>query len=180
MTEATAQETTSANPANPLAKRVTEATRIPMSLPQLKLAVPEIPGYFLYWHLGKNVPRALKAGYEFVQEDEVEVNNTDLAGDAGASGNKDMGSRVSVFAGGMEDGTMEPQRLHLMKLRQDWRDADMAALEERNESIARALRGGQTPDGQQAPPGETPEDRLRKYMKKGQDLFFPKRQGQRR
>ena len=37
----------SANPANPRATRVTEATRRPMSLPQLSLAVPEIPGYYL-------------------------------------------------------------------------------------------------------------------------------------
>lgn len=167
-------KSTPANPANAPQKRVTEATRIPMNLPQLKLSVPEIPGYYLYWFLGQNVPRAQKAGYEFVEDSEVELTNTGLADDASKQGNSDLGSRVSVIAGGLIEGTVEPQRLYLMKIREDWHEADVKELEKVNERVAAALRGGQPVDGQNAP-GETNLDRAQRYLKKGQDLFIPKR-----
>jgi hypothetical protein len=164
-----------ANPANVPQTRVTEATRIPMSLPQLKMSVPEIPGYYLYWFLGQNVPRALRAGYEFVNEWEVNPVSTDLAGDANSNGNTDMGTRVSIVAGGVIEGTAEPQRHYLMKLRQEWRDSDVEKLGETNERIAAALRGGAPMPGQPTAPGETPHDQLQRYLKKGQDLFIPKK-----
>lgn len=177
MSNATSQPVKSepANPANAPQRRVTEATRIPMSLPQTKLAVPEIPGYYLYWFLGQNVPRALKAGYEFVDESEAMLVNTGLADDVSKQGNSDMGTRVSAVAGGLIEGTAEPQRLYLMKLRQEWRDKDVQLLEQANERIAQALRGGQVIAGQASAPGETAEDKLKRYLKKGQDLFIPKR-----
>lgn len=161
------------NPANAPATRVTEATRVPMSLPQLRLEVPAIPGYHTHWFLGKNVPRAIKAGYEFVSGEEAEVVNTGLANSREETGSTDMGSRISVFAGGTIEGTTEPERLYLMKLRQEWRDQDVKKLEEMNERIAAALRGGQTVPGASAP-GETALDRSLRYIKKGQDLFYPK------
>ena len=43
------------------------------------------------------------------------------------------------------------------------------------EQIAAALRGGQTVPGQAAP-GETGDDKLKRYLKKGQDLFIPRGQ----
>lgn len=162
------------NPANPAPKRVTEATRIPMSVPQLRLTVPEIPGFHLHWFLGTNVQRAIQAGYTFVEDDEVEVVNTGIADDAASSGSTDMGSRVSKFAGGLIQGTTEPQRLYLMKLPQEWRDADIKKLEETNERIAAALRGGNAPGPNGALTGESATDRGKKYLKAGQDLFFPK------
>lgn len=165
-----------ANPANAPQKRVTEATRIPMNLPQAKLAVPEIPGYYLYWFLGQNVPRAQRAGYEFVDESEADLTNTGLADDASRSGNSDLGTRVSMIAGGLVEGTPEPQRLYLMKIRQEWRDKDVAALEAINERIAAAIRGGRPmPGGAGGAPEETAHDKLQRYLKKGQDLFIPKR-----
>lgn len=160
------------NPANAPQKRVTEATRVPMTLPSAKLSVPEIPGYFLYWFLGQNIPRALKAGYEFVTEEEADVVNTGLADDASKQGNTDLGSRISVIAGGLVEGTVEPQRLYLMKLREEWRTKDVEALEQVNERVAAAIRGGR-PGG--AAPGETGVDAQQRYLKKGQDLFYPKR-----
>lgn len=164
-----------ANPANAPQKRVTEGSRIPMNLPTTKLAVPEIPGYYLYWFLGENVPRAQRAGYEFVDQDEVDMVNTGLADNASKSGNSDMGTRVSSVAGGLVEGSMEPRRLYLMKIRQEWRDKDVAALEQVNERIAAAIRGGQPMPGAQGAPNETGADRLQRYLKKGQDLFVPKR-----
>lgn len=164
----------SANPANAPEKRVTERNRIPMNLPQLKLGVPEIPGFYLYWHLGQNIPRALKAGYEFVDAEEVELANSGLADDANKQGNSDLGSRVSTIAGGLIEGTPEPQRLYLMKIRNEWHEADAKGLEAVNERIASAIRGGRSAPGQDAP-GETHQDKLQRYLKKGQDLFIPKR-----
>lgn len=163
------------NPANAPLKRVTEASRIPMSLPQAKLSVPEIPGFYLHWFLGQNVARAQRAGYEFVEEDEAQLNNHGLANDAATSGSTDMGTRVSVLAGGLVEGMIEPQRLYLMKLRQEWRDKDVKELEAVNERVAIAIRGGSPMPGQASAPEETGDDRLKRYLKKGQDLFLPKR-----
>lgn len=164
-----------ANPANAPERRITAANRIPMNLPHSRLAVPEIPGYYLYWFLGTNVQSAMRAGYEFVDPTEADPTNTGLADDANRNGSTDLGTRVSVVAGGLIEGTAEPQRLYLMKLRQEWRDDDVMKLEEVNERVAAALRGGMPVPGQQAAPGETPQDQLQRYLKKGQDLFIKKR-----
>ena len=138
---------TPVNPANAPVKAKVERDRIPMSLPQLKLAVPEIPGYHLHWMRGtpSRISQALRAGYEFVNDGEVEVLGHNVAGIQ--SGNTDMGTRVSVLAGqGVgEDGREE--RLYLMKIKQEWWEADQKALEDRNEQVAAALRGGQMDAG---------------------------------
>ena len=92
------------NPANPSPAAVAKSLpkRIPMSLPQARLSVPEIPGYFQYWFLGlARVQRALKAGYEFVDESETDLTDRSVAGGQG----QDMGTRVSIIAGDeLEDG----------------------------------------------------------------------------
>jgi hypothetical protein len=145
-----------------------------MSVPRQRLAVPEIPGFHLHWFLSQNVHRAIQAGYSFVEDDEVDVMNSGVADDAASSGSTDMGSRVSRFAGGLVQGTTEPQRLYLMKLPQEWRNADMKKLEEMNERIAAALRGGNAPGPGGVSTPEGASDRGKRYLKAGQDLFFPK------
>jgi hypothetical protein len=142
------------NPANTLETSKIERTRIPMSLPIQKLAVPPIPGYHLHWMRGDaaRVQQALRAGYEFVNQDEVDVTNTNLADNAETSGSTDMGSRVSIVAGSEIDAGGQPERLFLMKLRQEYWEEDQAVLENRNEEVAAALRGGATP-GNVAPEG---------------------------
>lgn len=124
--------------------RGTERQRIPMSLPLQKLSVPDLPGFHLHWMLGSTtrINQALRAGYEFVEATEVETTNTGLADDASKSGNTDMGSRVSVSAGAELGTDGSEQRLYLMKIKQEWWEADQAALENRNEQIAATLRGG--------------------------------------
>lgn len=161
------------NAANPPAKRVTESSRIPMSLPQLRLEIPEIPGWHLHWFLGKNVARALRAGYQYVDPEEVNANVTGLADDPSWNGSTDMGTRVSVIAGGTEEGTAQPERLYLMKLPLEWRRKDEMALEAVNDNVAKALRGGQPLPGP-GNSGENSEDLRRRYIKQGQDLFWPK------
>ncbi len=162
------------NPANKPPLRVTEATRRPMSLPDLKLQIPEIPGYYLYWFTDELIEGALAAGYEFVDHEEVMVTNTGIANDLEQHGSTDLGSRVSVVAGGTVRGTVQAQRLYLMKLRQEWRDKDVQKLAEVNEKIAIALRsGGQGLTNANAP-DERPEDRGKRYLKQGQDMFYPR------
>lgn len=156
------------NPANTPIKRVTEATRIPMSLPQLKLGVPDVPGFHLHWILGKNIPRALRAGYEFVEFDEVDVANTGIADNPEVSGSTDLGSRVSILAGTELDETNQPERLYLMKLKLEWWEADQAAQLQRSEQIAQQMRSGM-------PGGDAGLDNSKRYLKAGQDMFLPKR-----
>lgn len=161
------------NPANEPKKFVIPADFQPMSLPKEKLSVPEIPGYHLHWFRGSpdRIARARQAYYEFVDEHEVGLNNFDLGGDAGKSGNTDLGSRVSVVAGDDIDGSGQPSRLYLMKCRQELFDESQRLLAERNESVATALRGGLIGAGQE---GETANDVQQRYVKgKVPDLFNP-------
>lgn len=163
--ERVAQASSQYNPANAPERRVTSANRVPMTLPDLKLAVPEMPGFYLYWHLGKNVNRALAAGYTFVDPEEVEVSEDGVANDRGLSGSTDLGSRISKSAG--DAGEAKEERLYLMKLPMEWHQQDMDSLTARNEEIAVQLRAGNI--GANEDP-----DRNKRHMKQGQDLFYPK------
>lgn len=129
---------------NPANSEKNERTRIPMSIPQQKLAVPDIPGYHLHWFNGNasRIQQALRAGYEFVDPSEVDVTNTGLADDVSKSGNSDMGSRVSIISGNDTDVDGSVPRLYLMKIRQEFWEEDQKTLEDRNEQIAATLRGG--------------------------------------
>lgn len=154
------------NPANQPEKRVTEATRIPMSIPVLQLEVPEIPGYHLYWFLERNLARALRGGYEFVDPEETDIVNKGVADDPTASGSSDMGTRISRI--GSVDDQNKPELLYLMKIRDEWYQKDQAMLGERNDKIAQALRAGLVG-------AEGDQDAAARYLKQGANLFFPKR-----
>lgn len=158
------------SPANVRETRVTEATRVPMSLPELKLYVPDIPGYHLHWFRGARTARAMQAGYEFVDPLEVTLVNTGLADDASKSGNSDLGSRVSVVAGDADPANGGVERLYLMKIRQEWHEQDMAALEAKNEQIAAAIRG--SADATPNPHGN--EQRYVPSRGKQSTIFTPK------
>jgi len=157
-------EVKEANPSVTPAKRVTDETRIPMSLRQQKLAVPDIEGYHLHYAVDNRVARMLRAGYEYVGYDEVDLTNVDLAGDRGASGNSDLGSRVSLPAG----DSVESGRLVLMKIRNEWWNQDCERMEQENEKIAARIRGGNI--------GDSSADHVsHKYLKEGQELFIPRK-----
>lgn len=155
------------NPANAPELRVTEATRVSMNLPVPKLAVPEIPGYYLYWHLGRNVARALRAGYTFVEEGEVELSATGVANDPGLSETTSLGTRISRLGGLAENG-VDAEELYLMKLPMEWHEKDMAEMAKVNEGVARSIREGNSDTTQQDP------ERNLRFMKEGQDLFYPR------
>lgn len=156
-------------------KKREERQRIPMSVPVQKLAVPEIPGYHLHWFIDNpaRIMQAQRAGYEFVETDEVDIVNTGLADDASSSGNTDLGSRVSLSAGQTLSEQGQPQRLILMKIRQEWWEEDQKKLEERNESIAATLRGGRDTG---ANPNGNENRYIPEYAKQQvANMFTPKR-----
>jgi len=134
-----------ANPANEPAKAVTGRTRIPLSLPRLKLDAPKIPGYVLQWFADRpgRLRQAQEAGYEHVSPDEISLNNHAVADDPASSGNTDLGNQVSTYGGVGEGGQAE--RLYLMKIPEQYWIEDEKVKADRNESVAAAIRGGATP-----------------------------------
>lgn len=129
-----------ANPANPPARSV--GRRVSMALPTLKLAVPELPGHVLYWFrgTGQRLQQAMNAGYTFVDRDELTLQGHGLANSYDIDGNSDLGTRVSVTAGG-EDSPGQSGRLYLMKIKKELWLEDEQLVDERHEQIAGQLRG---------------------------------------
>lgn len=168
------------NPAELKAKYKLDPNFQPMSAGVPKLAVPEIEGFQLRWFRGDpgRIARAQLAGYTFVDQDEVHLNNFDLGGDAKANGNTDLGSRVSVISGDEADSTGQPARLYLMKVPNEVHEYSRGLLEDRNESIAEALRGGKIGAGHD---GESRKDQETRYVKgEVPDLFNPNKNRRRR
>lgn len=118
--------------------------RIPMSSAVLKMAVPAIDGYYLYWFRASNVASALEGGYEFVDKHEVNLVNTGIANDREGPGHTDLGSRVSMVGDTLGPDNTGPQRAFLMKIRQAWRDEDRAALEARAMQPIKAMFKGES------------------------------------
>lgn len=169
------------NPSIERAKGAQERTRIPMSLPTLKMSVPEIPGYHLHWMRGsaQRLLQAQQAGYEFVHPDEIRVNDVSIGGDAQRGGNTDMGTRVSMAEGSEIDGQGQAVRMYLMKQKMEYWLEDQKLLEARNDQIVDALtaniRQG-TVGGQAA--GEEAGDMKLRYVDKSRSkmpAFFQKK-----
>lgn len=163
------------NPAERPGRTRAERQRVPMSVPMQRLFVPEIPGYHLHWFRGtpERIARAQQAGYEFVEDGEVDLNSVGLGNESAASGNTDMGSRVSVVSGDEVGRDNQPVRLILMKLREELWKEDQEAVADRSEIIASALRSGQVGAGQAGK--ETSADVATRYVKKVDNLFTRKR-----
>lgn len=136
--------------------------RVPMSVPRQRLSVPSLPGYYLYWMLESNVPRAQAAGYEFVLQDDLPVNQRGVGTDSQISGNADLGSHVRVVAGLGPAG--EPEYHVLMKLREEWYLEDQNALQKANSQRLSAIFGeGAVAGDSQLPSGS---DASNRYVKK--------------
>jgi hypothetical protein len=137
-----------ANPANPpLPAQATTAPerarrkRVPMSVPVRCLEVPEIPGYHLHWIKESNIPRAIAAYYQFVDDNEVPVNHRNPGTDSSVSGSTDLGARISINAGLGANGQTE--RLFLMKLAEEYWLEDRAAIDNRNSQIMTQIFRGE-------------------------------------
>lgn len=158
------------NPANETGTKADLITfkRVPMTAPTRKLEVPDIPGYKMYWFRSEpgRLQRALRAGYEFVKPEEVDINNFDLAGNLDVPGHSDMGERVSVAA---QDGVGENGqflRLYLMKIKLEWWTEDQEKYEvEKIDPIVESLGAGNIGAGEG---GETPGDVRNRYKKAAQ------------
>lgn len=167
-------KTPETNPANNKQTSVVPKNFQPMSAGVKKLEVPEKEGYHRRWFRGDlgRIAKAQRAGYTFVDPQEVSLNNFDLGGDANASGNTDMGSRVSVISGDGADETGQPSRMYLMECPDHLYELSRSYVEDRNLSIADALKGGKA--GGQANE-ETSADLSNRYVRgTPPDLFTPK------
>ena len=136
----------------------------PMSVGQRRLEVPPIEGFHLHWFRGNpsNLNRAKQAGYEFVEPDEVSLNDFDLAGGEEQTGT-DLGTRVSVISGDDVGHNGQPGRLYLMKCPQHLYEHAQGLLAKVVDDTADALRGGEigvSQDGQ-----ETRSDAGKRYLK---------------
>ena len=162
------------SPANGVARKQ-DRVRVPMSAPQQKLAVAAIPGYFMYWMKGtpERLSQAIKGGYEFVDEKEIDgLTNGLIGGDAKVSGNSDMGTRVSVIAGDEVDAQNQPIRLYLMKIKEEWHLEDLQAQEKQNDGLRAALQAGRVGAEQ-----DNAADSGTRYIDKartGTNMFTPK------
>ena len=157
-------------------KTTAERKRIPMSVPVLRLEMPEIPGYHQHWFRGtpERIARAQNAGYEFVDARDVKLNNISLGGDSAISGNTDMGSRVSVVSGQEIGRDGQPTRLVLMKIKLELYKEDQALVDESAAHIAASLCGGGV-----GAEKEFGSDAHHRYVDKTRtqipDMFKPKR-----
>lgn len=156
------------NPANP-----------PLSLPKgykpmtggtLRLEVPEKPGYHRHWFRGTpaRLAQAMQAGYTFVDPDDVDINNFDLAGDSNKTGNSDLGTRISVGTG---DG---PTRMYLMECTNEIYEYAQGLLTKQSDAIADTLRGGTIGSDRS---GESGSDVEKRYIDKrtGKNSLFTRK-----
>lgn len=156
-----------ANPANDLLAAAAAGTptvqrkRIPLSVPRRKLEVAPIPGYVLYWFLQGDVLDAQNGGYEFVNRDEVKLNQHGVANDHDDSGNASLGSHVEVL-GNKANEQGKPEFLVLMKIRQEWWEEDRKLLDDRNASVVNAIFSGKVIPGAE---NATPQDSGLAYVK---------------
>lgn len=175
------------NPSNAPGKTQAERKRVPLSVPMLKLEVPEIPGYYCRWFRGTaaRLAQAERAGFEFVDDSEVQLNNVAVGGDARKDGNSDLGSRVSIVEGTGTDEGGQALRMYLMKQPLEFKKEDDALLQEKNDQIADSLAAsfgsGQVGRGAAGAPAEDQADINARYVDKSRtkrpDIFRRKAGG---
>lgn len=164
-------EVSKSNPTVEQPKTVKTADYIPMGQSELQLAVPEIPGYVLYWPCDRpgRIPRMLRQGWEFVLHSEVDIPNfKTVAGDVAASGNADLGERISVY--GYTDAGGRAVNQYLMKIKkerwqelEDWR-------EQQSDRVVQSLRSSQI-----GVEREAEGDAARRYIPKQRNTIFDKK-----
>jgi hypothetical protein len=97
----------------------------------------QIPGYHL--HIFNDEPgriqTALTGGWEFVTPDEVGG-----VGERVTSVNTDLGDKVRFLVGADEKG--DGFYAYLLKIKQEWFEEDQSAMQERNDLVDDAIRGG--------------------------------------
>jgi hypothetical protein len=107
-----------------------------IGVPRLTLAVTnEIPGHHLCWmNDDGNVQNALDSGYEFVTRGETELAN------GVTPQNTDMSDKVKQKVGTTQQGDV--LYAYLMKIKNEWHEEDMAAIELQNKQVEDAIASG--------------------------------------
>lgn len=136
----------------------------PMSGGRLKLTVPEKEGYHRHWFRGtpSRLKEAQRAGYRFVDPDDVDLEDFDIAGGDENTGT-DLGSRVSVTSGDTDEKG-QAGRLYLMECPKEIFEYAQSILQEQVDATAEALKGGLVGARQG---GETGSDVSKRYLKEG-------------
>lgn len=101
-------------------QNIGRSARVPLGVPRLKLAVPEISGHVCRWFndLEGRLAMALQGGYEFVSVQEApQFGDLDID-----NVNRDLGARVSRVVD-KTTGT----KAHLMKIKKEYYEEDQAA-----------------------------------------------------
>lgn len=173
------------NPTVAPGKAKAEMSRIPLSVPQRKLEVPDIPGYYMRWFRGTpaRLAQAQRAGFVFVKPQEVMLNMVSLGGDATKSGNSDMGDMVSVIEGSEVDGGGQAVRLYLMKQLMEHRLEDDKITQTRNDQVVDSIVGSMMSGGIGAGQnGEQGVDAAQRYVPKNIKIpeLFKKKTGAQR
>lgn len=132
------------NPANQngLAAEAPRRRRVPLSIPRRKLEVAPIPGFVLYWFKESGINAAIQGGYEFVGANEVILNQVNQANPSDSSGNTDLGSRVSIVGDPIGERGV-PERLVLMKIREEFWREDRQILDSENARVIQSIFGGE-------------------------------------
>lgn len=129
------------NPAN--GEDFDESLWVPMSAPVARLSVPQKPGWHRHWFRNDpgRIERAQRAGYRFVDPNEVSVIGKSMGGSPEEGGNSDLGTRVSVAAGGFADNG-QAQRLYLMECPAHLYKRNLAMLQKDTDGTVEALSAG--------------------------------------
>ena len=107
-----------------------------IGVPRLTLAVKfEIPGHHLCWmNDDGNVEQAVDSGYEFVTRGETEL-------ESGVTPtNVDISDKIKQKVGTTQQGDV--LYAYLMKIKQEWHEEDMAAIEAQNKQVEDAIASG--------------------------------------
>lgn len=160
------------NPANS-SETFDEDNWVPMSAPRARLYVPEKPGWHRHWFRNEpgRIEKAMRAGYRFVAADDVSVVGNLIGGSPEEGNNTDLGTRISLAAGGYGDNG-QALRLYLMECPQHLFERSKDLLQQNTDRTVAALsagRGGS--DDQYSEDGKT-------YIRGDlPPLFRKKRQG---
>lgn len=140
---------------------VSRESRISLNSPDRLLEVPDIEGYHLHWFLEINIPKAKRAGYEFVSPAEVPTVDRSIGGRTEGSHSEDLGGdRVSQIAGVGADG--RPLALVLMKIKLEWYFDDQRKIAARNRAVLDQIFRKRQPLRE---PGESETDFAQRYTR---------------
>ena len=114
--------------------------RIPFGQARMQLASTGIPGYHLHWindwhqTMPDRINQALRAGYQFVSQQEVDVSP------GLASFSADLSDRVSRIVGSRPDGA--PITAYMMKIPLEFYEEHQAAVTDRAAKVEQAIKRG--------------------------------------